>query len=99
MLAAARIRWVYAQLMILCSRLGKPRPAAATPLEFLPTLQALFPEQDTTLQAITQAYLKVRYGELPETYEEVQAVLMGWDQLKAESKPLLAEYRKSLKIR
>ncbi len=89
-LAAARIRWVYAQLMELSARLGKPRQLSATPLEFLPTLQALFPGEGEILAAITQAYLKVRYGELPETYEEVQVVLSGWERIKIHGKQLQA---------
>ena len=96
-LAAARIRWVYAQLMDLASRLDHPRLPSATPLEFLPQLQDLFPGQEKLLDVITQAYLKVRYGELPETYEEVQNVLTGWEQIKTHGKQLLAEKKRSLK--
>ena len=96
-LAAARIRWAYAQLMELSSRLGKPRLPSATPLEFLPDLQTLFSGEEQTLDAITQAYLKVRYGELPETYEEVQWVLLGWERIKIQGKRLQAERKKLLK--
>lgn len=96
-LAAARIRWVYAQLMELSSRLDKPRRPSATPLEFLPILQALFQGEEQTLAVITQAYLKVRYGELPETYEEVQTVLLGWERIKIRGKQLQAERKKLLK--
>lgn len=95
MLAAARIRWVYAQLMELCTRLGKPRRPSITPLEYLPTAQTLFPGEDITLNTITQAYLKVRYGELPETYEEVQGVLLAWEKLKAQGKQTLLMRKKN----
>lgn len=94
LLAAARIRWVYAQLMDLSTRLGKPRPPSATPLEFLPALQSLFSGEENTLAAITQAYLKVRYGELPETYEEVQQVLLGWDRLKIQGSRALTAHKR-----
>ncbi len=99
LLAAARIRWVYAELMSLAARLGKPRPLSATPLEFLPALQALFPQETETLGAITHAYLKIRYGELPETYEEVQQVLLGWDRLKGHGKRALAAQKRARKAR
>lgn len=89
LLAAARVRHVYAQLMALAARLGKPRPLSATPLEFLPSLQDLFPGEESNLDAITRAYLKIRYGELPETYEEVRQVLLGWDRLRKQGKKLL----------
>lgn len=52
--------------MTLSQRLGSTRPPAATPLEFLPQLQALFSQEPDSVQAITQAYVKIRYGEYPE---------------------------------
>jgi hypothetical protein len=97
MMAAARIRFVYTQLMELCARLNQPRPTSTTPLEFLPTTQALFPGADHTLEIITQAYIKVRYGELPETYEEVQQVLMGWEQLKIQGRKIHSANRRKLR--
>jgi len=78
LLAAARIRRIYARLLRLSARLGTSRPAARTPLEFLPNLRALFPELPIELDTITQAYLRVRYGELPETIEEVRGVEQAW---------------------
>jgi hypothetical protein len=90
-LAAARIRRIYAHLLALSAKLDLPRPAARTPLEFLPSLQGLFPGLKGELSTITSAYLLVRYGELPETPEELQEVETAWhlvsasgaDQLKA----------------
>lgn len=82
--AAARIRRIYAELMGLCGELNHPRPEALTPLEFLPALDRLFPESQEALEVITRAYLKVRYGELPETRKEVQAVEVAWRQVKGE---------------
>ena len=89
MLAAARIRRIYIQLMELCGDLGKSRPAALTPLEFLPVLMDLFPGFENDLQIITQAYLRVRYGELPETRMEVNQVEAAWAQINAHGKELL----------
>lgn len=77
-LAAARIRNVYAQLMQLYARLNHPRPPALTPLEFVPHMAGILPECLSELETITTAYLKVRYGELPETSAEVQIVLQAW---------------------
>lgn len=87
---AARIRWVYFQLMGLSADLGRARPASVTPLEFLPDLTALFPEQPADLALITQAYLRVRYGELPESQEEVEEVLKAWDRVEAFGRQLKA---------
>ncbi len=66
LLAAARIRRIYASLLILSTRLDHPRLASQTPLEFLPHLESLFPGLSRELGTITNAYLLVRYGELPE---------------------------------
>lgn len=84
LLDAARIRHIYADLMDLAAQLNHPRPEAATPLEFLPELGALFPARAADLATITHAYLKVRYGELPETREEVRAVEAAWKQVREE---------------
>lgn len=78
LLAAARIRRIYASLMRLSARLDQPRPASRTPLEFLPALERLFPGLSAELNTITQAYLLVRYGELPESQNEIEAVETAW---------------------
>ncbi|WP_082390414.1 DUF4129 domain-containing protein [Ornatilinea apprima] len=80
-LAAARIRLAYARLIELSERLGHPRPPAATPAEFLPTLQLLFPDHSADLDLMTHAYQKVRYGQMPETQAEVDSVLQAWKQI------------------
>ena len=81
MIAAARVRWIYAQLMALCAGLGQPCPQVVTPIEFLPRLVRLFPEQTAELNQITQAYLKVRYGMYPETQAEVTEVEACWGRV------------------
>jgi hypothetical protein len=86
LLAAAQVRRIYAQLMDLCEKLGHARPAALTPLEFLPTLRQVFPEGETQVTLITNAYLRVRYGELPETDAEVKDIRQAWDWLKAHAR-------------
>ena len=90
--AAARIRNIYADLMTLCAELGQPRPDAFTPLEYLPYAVEMFPAQGHELEQITQAYLRVRYGELPETRQEVQAVEAAWQQVSQQG----AAYKKEL---
>ena len=86
LLAAAQVRRIYAQLMDLCAKLGHARPAALTPLEFLPTLKQVFPEGEVQANLITRAYVKVRYGELPETDAEVKEVKQAWNWLKSHAR-------------
>jgi len=81
LIAAARIRRVYAQLMALCNQMGKPRPRSLTPNEFLTRLYNLFPENNSDLEIITEAYVKVRYGELPETSKDVAEVFDSWERV------------------
>ncbi len=87
--AAERIRLIYSQLCLQAALLGKPRPDYQTPLEYLSTLQGLYPGRQADLEAITQAYLRVRYGELPETYSQVETVLAAWEHISHDNTRLL----------
>ncbi len=86
LLAAARIRRIYSQLCSLSAGLGQPRAAAVTPLEYLPKMETIFPKHPQELALITRSYLQVRYGEVPETNEEVQAVVSAWNRVRAEGR-------------
>lgn len=94
-LAAARIRQIYRQTLLLCQKLGAPRPPSSTPLEFLPHLESIFPTEQAGVNAITQAYLKVRYGEYPETRAEVEAVEDAWKRLQRQGRKTLAVKKSS----
>jgi hypothetical protein len=69
--------------MGLCSDLKHPRQRSVTPLEFLLEMATLFDGATMDLETITHAYLRVRYGELPETSQDVQKVVTAWDRVKA----------------
>lgn len=94
LLGAARIRQIYARLLALSARLGHPRPPARTPNEFLPTLASLFPDRRAELECITRAYLRVRYGLLPESDAEVQTVLDAWQSVNLAGRQLAALLKK-----
>lgn len=83
LLAAARIRRIYCQLLDLSKDLGALRPASKTPLEFLNTLEMVFPGLSEDLRIITDGYIRVRYGEYPETQEQVDAVEKAWLRVRA----------------
>ncbi len=91
--AAARVRQVYGDLMELSGELGSPRNEAQTPLEYLPDLTRCFPLFGEQVSLITRAYLRVRYGELPETNKEVSAVEEAWKQVETAGKEMLAEQK------
>ncbi len=94
LLAALHIRVLYARLMRLCEQLGQPRLPMETPLEFLPKLETLFQAHESQAHLITRAYVRVRYGEYPETLEEVREVQQAWGVLKREGRRLRRELGK-----
>jgi hypothetical protein len=99
LLAAARIRRIYAQLMDLSAQLGERRPPATTPLEFLPKLAALFPAEKESVGIITHAYLNVRYGEAPEESKAVQDVVSAWKKVNQQGRQLLIKQKAAVRSR
>jgi len=97
-LMAARIRRIYARLLDLSDKLGHPRPLSSTPLEFLPSLESLLPDSKRELDVITQAYLRVRYGEFPETHQEVEIVETAWNHVRSHGQDQLKANRRFPKI-
>jgi hypothetical protein len=89
--AAASIRRIYQQMLTTAADIGYPRGESETPFEFLPTLTEIWPDNTADSQLITQAFVKVRYGELPETEDELAAIDMAWQRLRDAEPALLAE--------
>ena len=94
-LAAARIRRIYARMMDLAKQLGVPRHPASTPLEFQPILEDVLPGARDEVGLITAAYLRVRYGEIPETNEEIELVENAWEQVSTQGKEKQGQLSKS----
>lgn len=86
-MAAARVRQIYASLLRLSARLGEPRAPSDTPLEFMENLERIFPASQVELATITHAYLRVRYGELPETSGQVEEVESAWELVRKRGRP------------
>ncbi|MCA9872708.1 MAG: DUF4129 domain-containing protein [Anaerolineales bacterium] len=84
---AASIRRIYQQMCQAAGASGYPRAPAETPFEYLATLALAWPELTSESQLITQAYVKVRYGELPETRAELEQIQAAWKRLEA-TKPV-----------
>ncbi|MBN2502209.1 MAG: DUF4129 domain-containing protein [Anaerolineales bacterium] len=89
LLAAARIRRIYAKLMLLCERLEAPRLEAQTPNEYLPTLKMLFPLHYAEVELLTDAYVRVRYGELPEGEQELRGIEAAWKRVREQGELVL----------
>ncbi len=79
--AAATIRRIYAALMILAAHYGLEREPSETPLEFLNRLSARWQTLSEPLSVITNAYINVHYGQLPEGRAGVDKVRRAWDDV------------------
>lgn len=78
---ALTIRRIYARMEKLAETRGYPRTISETPYEYRRELYQAFPDQDSAIQHITEAYVAVRYGEVPEDPAELAAVRTAWDHL------------------
>jgi hypothetical protein len=80
--AALTIRRIYAQMLRLAAARDFPRAASQTPYEFERTAARAFPDARSEVRVITQAYVAVHYGEVPETDAELQEIRACWERLK-----------------
>lgn len=80
--AAATVRRLYQEMCREAAERGFARSASQTPYEYVPALDETWPEGGPEVRQITEAYVRVRYGELPETREEVEAIQGAWQRLK-----------------
>ena len=87
--AALTIRRIYAHLASLAAKEGYPRARDETPYDYLPTLKTAFPESRREVTQITESYVAVHYGELPERQEDLSAIRSAWQEIqrKASSRP------------
>jgi len=81
--AVLTIRRIYAQMARLAREEGYPRAPSETPYEYQGTLQTAFPNVRGEIGLITDAYVRVHYGELPESEEALQRVIEAWNTLKS----------------
>jgi len=80
---AASIRRIYQNMCRAAAVNGYSRAEAETPFEYLTTLSKAWPENQADIRLITEAYVKVRYGELPESSEELDGLQEAWKRLQA----------------
>lgn len=81
------IRRIYWQMCRAAAGAGYPRLDVETPYEYLSTLTQVWPSNSADARLITQAYVKIRYGEFPESAEEVNAIRTAWQRLET-TKPI-----------
>lgn len=81
--AAASIRRIYKQMAEMAAASGYARGPSETPYEYLSALAEVWPDGKAETNLITGAYVRVRYGELPETQAELDEIGAAWRRLQA----------------
>jgi hypothetical protein len=79
---ALTIRRIYAQMQRLAATQGYPRAPSETPYEYEATVTRAFPSAETEVHAITEAYVAVHYGEVPESEAELDRIRASWERLR-----------------
>jgi hypothetical protein len=84
---ALTIRRIYGQMQRLAGQRGYPRTPSETPYEYRRNLIQAFPGMSDEIQRITEAYIAVRYGDVPENDAELRVVREAWERLQASPAP------------
>jgi hypothetical protein len=79
--SAATIRKMYASVVDMAEEAGYPRDLAETPYEHREILYQAFPGGESAVDAITEAYVRVHYGEVPDTREEMEQLRRYYREL------------------
>lgn len=79
---ATSIRRIYQEMCDAASASGYPRALSETPYEYVATLANVWPDNYDDIWRVTQAYIRVRYGEIPETKEAYEQISAAWHRLK-----------------
>ncbi len=84
------IRAIYANLLTLMAAADHPRPASKTPYEFEPTIEEVLPARRAEISAITDAYVRVRYGEQDVSDAELRTLRDAWRRIQIDGERLIA---------
>ena len=82
LLAAISVQNIYANLCRLGSRRGYPRHPAQPPDNYLPVLAQAFVGQEDALARLTDAYMRVHYGDQAVTSAELAQIRKDYDQVR-----------------
>ncbi len=81
LVGALTIRWAYSRMEREAKKRGFPRKTSDTPYEYRRECYKAYPQCDREVRLITEAYVGIRYGELPENDEELDKVRTALDTL------------------
>lgn len=100
--AAASVRRIYRLMCKEAGTAGYPRSESETPYEYLPTLFKVWPAHAAETRLITEAFVRIRYGEVPETGEELEIIRNAWRTIESTTPQQRAtenEFRPTLEMR
>jgi hypothetical protein len=76
------VRRVYAQVLYRAAINGLSRHPATTPLEFQRQLSSQWPDGALAFAAVTEAYIRRRYGEMTSGPDEITTLREHWHHLR-----------------
>jgi hypothetical protein len=85
----ASARAIYVNLLALMAAADHPRQPEQTPYEYEPIPEEVLPMRRSEIAAITEAYVRARYGEVKISAEELAHLQEAWKRVQAEAKDLL----------
>lgn len=81
LLDAITVQNLYANLTRIARQRGYPRLPSQPPDEYVPRLMRAFPAHEGALARITNAYMRVHYGDHPVTAEELEQLRADYERL------------------
>jgi hypothetical protein len=82
-------RAIYASLLALLAAADRPRQPEQTPYEYQPVAEEVLPAHQAEVKAITEAYVRARYGEMEASTQELAHLQEAWQRIRAEGEKLL----------
>lgn len=74
----AKVRYYYLRATQRAAEQGRARPPHATPLEYVQELETTWPEAETDVQDLTEAFLAARYAAREIAADEARGVQLVW---------------------
>jgi hypothetical protein len=88
-LGAESARAIYANLLELVAALGRPRRPEQTPFEFQSVAEEVLASRRAEISAITDTYVRVRYGEVEIGADELARLQDAWERVRADAEERL----------
>lgn len=88
---AGSIRAIYTNMLTLMAVARRPRQLGQTPYEYEPVVTGALPEQRAEVEAITDAYVRARYGEQDIDPAEFEQLRDAWQRVRDQEHRLIQD--------